>query len=78
MKTLHIDLPGEIDSELESLGLTDDLGLAEWVTDAIRQKLAAAKQLRYLEERAARGSKAEFARVLAKVPAVEPAEEDRW
>ncbi len=78
MKSLQIELPSEIGSEFEALGLTDDPVIAAWVADAILQKLSAVKQLRYLEDRAARGSRSEFHKVLGKVPATEPAIEDRW
>jgi len=43
-----------------------------WVVEAVREKLAACADLEYLEERAARGDREAFARVLAKVPAVDP------
>lgn len=78
MKTIQVELPNDIGLEFEALGLTEESGIAEWVADAIRQKLSAAKQLRYLEARAARGNRDEFRKVLAKVPATEPAVEDRW
>lgn len=45
---------------------------SEWVTDAVREKLAACAQSEYLESRAARGSREAYERVLAKVPAVAP------
>jgi hypothetical protein len=78
MKTLQIELPSEMDSEFKALGLTDDPGIAAWIANAIQEKLSATKQLRYLESRASRGSRDEFQKVLAKVPAAEPAIEDRW
>lgn len=77
MKSLHVELPNDIGSEFEALGLTDVPGIAEWVADAVRQKLSAEKQLRYLEARAGRGSRDEYRTVLAKVPPNEPAAEDR-
>ncbi len=76
MKMIHVELPSEIDSEFQALGLTDPTGIAVWVADAIRQKLLAEKQLRYLETRAARGNREKFREVLAKVPAAEPTIED--
>ena len=77
MRSLHVKLPNDIGPEFEALGLTDESGIAEWVADAVRQKLSAEKQLRYLEARAARGNRDEYRKVLAKVPATEPAAEDR-
>lgn len=78
MSTLQVELPSEIRLELEEIGLTEDSRVSAWVVDAVRERLSAAKQLRYLEERASRGSREKFQQVLAKVPAVEPAIEDRW
>jgi hypothetical protein len=78
MKTIQVELPNDLRAELEELGLREESGIAEWVADAVRQKLSAAKQLQYLEARAARGNLDEFRKVLAKVPAAEPPAEDRW
>ncbi len=78
MSMLHIELPSELEGQLRDLGLVDESRLAAWVADAVREKLAAAKQQAYLEDRAARGDREAFRRVLGKVPAIEPEEEDRW
>ena len=77
MKSIQIELPTELSTELQRLGLVEVSGIAEWVADAIRQKLSAAKQLQYLESRAQRGSREKFLETLSKVPAIEPGEEDR-
>jgi hypothetical protein len=77
MKSIQVELPKDIGPELEALGLTDPSGIAEWVADAVRQKLSAEKQLRYLEARAIRGNRDSYRKVLAKIPATEPAVEDR-
>ena len=68
----------ELGQELKQLGLTEESGVAAWVADAVRQKSTATRQLRYLESRAARGDRRKMDEVLAKVPAVQPAEDDRW
>ena len=78
MTVLQVELPPELQSELQELGLVDEPRLAAWVAEAVREKLAASKQLTYLEGRAACGDRDAFHQVLAKVPPVEPAEEDRW
>ena len=78
MTVLQVELPPELQSELQELGLVDEPRLAAWVAEAVREKLAASKQLAYLEGRAARGDRDAFHQVLAKVPPVEPAEVDRW
>jgi hypothetical protein len=77
MKSIQVKLPHDLGPELEALGLKDESGIAEWVADAVRQKLSAEKQLRYLESRAAFGNRDDYRKVLAKVPANEPAVEDR-
>jgi hypothetical protein len=77
MKTIQIELPLELSLELEGLGLAEGPGIADWIAEAIRQRLSAAKQLQYLESRALRGDGEKFVKVLAKVPPLEPAEEDR-
>jgi hypothetical protein len=77
MNSIQVELPEEIGPELEALGLTDPSGIAEWVADAVRRKLSAEKQLKYLEARAARGNRESYRKVLAKVPAIEPTIEDR-
>jgi hypothetical protein len=78
MSIVQVELPSELRSELRELGLVEEAHLAAWVAEAVREKLATSKQLAYLEERAARGNQEAFRQVLAKVPAVEPAAEDRW
>lgn len=77
MKSLQVTLPTDIGSEFEALGLTDESRIAEWVADAVRRKLSAEKQVKLLEERASRGDRDAFRRVLSKVPPAEPAIEDR-
>lgn len=78
MNALQIELPSELRLELEEIGVTEHCRVSDWVAEAVRQRLSAAKQLRYLEERATRGNRETFQQVFAKVPAVEPALEDRW
>jgi metal-responsive CopG/Arc/MetJ family transcriptional regulator len=78
MNSISVELPGELASELASLGLTSESRISEWVADAVRQKLSAAKQMEYLQTRAARGDRNAFENVMSKVPSVEPADADRW
>jgi hypothetical protein len=77
MKSIQVELPVDIQPEFEALGLTEASGIAAWVADAIRQKLSAEKQVRYLEARAARGNRDAYRKVLDRVPAAPPSEEDR-
>jgi hypothetical protein len=71
--TLILDTCVLVGGPRSSLGASHVLrGESAWVAEAVREKLAACAELEYLEGRAARGSQEAFARVLAKVPAVEP------
>ena len=54
------------------------MSINAFVTSAVAEKLAALMTEEYIAERAARGNREAFERVLAKVPDVEPAEEDRF
>ncbi len=78
MSATSFDIPPDLRKEMENLGIQGELSISEWIADAVRQKLAAAKQLQYLQQRAARGNLKEIRRVLASVPAVDPGDDDRW
>jgi hypothetical protein len=77
MKGFIVELPAELQPEVARRANQEPGGESAWVADAVRQKLAACAQLEYLEARAARGNRDAYERVLAKVPAVEPAPEDQ-
>jgi hypothetical protein len=72
MSGFTVELPAELQAEVARRASRQPGGEAAWVADAVREKLAACAELEYLEERAARGSREAYERVLAKVPAVEP------
>lgn len=78
MNAIHVELPLDLQSELREIGLVDETHLAAWVAEAVREKLAASRQQAYLDARASRGNREAFRRALGKVPAVPPADEDRW
>ncbi len=78
MNGFVVELPDELRAEIaRRVGQEPGLESA-WVAEAVREKLAACAELEYLEGRAARGSQETFARVLARVPAVEPIPGDEW
>jgi len=72
MSELRIELPPDLRAEVARRAGGDSAAEAAWVVDAVRARLAAMAELEYLETRAARGSRAAFDRVLAKVPAAPP------
>jgi hypothetical protein len=76
MNRFVVELPAELQAEVARRASQKPGGESAWVADAVREKLAACAELEYLEARAARGSRDAYERVLAKVPAVEPAPGD--
>jgi hypothetical protein len=72
LSELRIELPPELRAEVARRAGDGPVAEAAWVADAIRERLAACAELEYWEARAARGSRAAFERVLAKVPAAPP------
>jgi hypothetical protein len=76
MNRFIVELPADLQAEVARRASQKPGGESAWVADAVREKLAACAQLEYLEARASRGSRDAYERVLAKVPAVEPAPGD--
>ncbi len=72
MSTLVLELPEDIRREVTRRAGAGPASEAEWVADAVRQRLAVLAELEQLEQRAARGSREAFDRVLSKVPAIPP------
>ncbi len=72
MSAITLELPEDIRKEVARRVGADPVREAEWVADAVRQRLAALTELEHLEQRAARGSREAFDSVLNKVPAVAP------
>ncbi len=72
MNGFVVELPPELQAEVARRASQKPGGASAWVADAVREKLAACAQLEYLENRAARGSRDAYDRVLAKVPAADP------
>jgi hypothetical protein len=55
----------------------DGVGLDQFIATAIAEKVAVLDAESYIRERPVRGSREKFERVLAKVPDVEPHDQDR-
>jgi hypothetical protein len=72
MNNFVVELPPELQPEVARRASQNSGGESAWVADAVREKLAACAELEYLEARAARGTRDAYAKVLSKVPAVEP------
>jgi hypothetical protein len=77
MNGFVVELPAELQAEIARRAGQKPGGESAWVAEAVREKLAACVQLEYLENRAARGSREAYERVLAKVPSVPPLPGDK-
>ncbi|MFO0808771.1 MAG: hypothetical protein U0746_09130 [Gemmataceae bacterium] len=69
---MQFEIPEDVRAELGRWVGRRQISESAWIEEAVREKLAACAQVEYLEGRAARGSREEYDRVLAKVPASTP------
>ena len=77
MSTLSVRLPNSIHERTKKLAREEGISINQFVASAVAEKLSALDTERYLGARAARGRKVNIRRILAKVPDVPAAEEDR-
>jgi hypothetical protein len=77
VSTLSLRLPESLHRELRDLARREGVSINQVISSAVGEKVASLKTLGYLRERARRGNRLLFERVLAKVPDVEPEATDR-
>jgi hypothetical protein len=77
MSTLNVNIPESLHRRAKSLAQDDGVPLEQFIATALAEKVAVLDADSYIRERAARGSREKFDRVLAKVPDVEPEAQDR-
>ena len=77
MSTLSVRLPKSIHEQLKELAAEEGVSMNQFISIALAEKIASLKTLKYLEDRAKRGSRERFLEILAKAPDVEPEEYDR-
>jgi HicB family len=77
MSTLNVNIPESLHRRAQSLAQDDGVPLDQFIATALAEKVAVLDADSYIRERAARGSRESFERVLSKVPDVEPEEHDR-
>lgn len=77
MSTLSLRIPASFHRELRELARREGVSINQIVSSAVGEKLATLKTVEYLRERAARGNRVRFERVLAKAADTEPTETDR-
>lgn len=77
MSTLSLRLPDSLHKRVKELASEEGISINQFVATAVAEKMAALMTEDYLQERAARGSRARYEAALAQVPDVEPDEHDR-
>ena len=76
MSTISLRLPESLHKRVRELAKEEDVSINQLITTALAEKMSALMTVDYLEERAARGDRAKFERVMRKVRDVEPDEGD--
>jgi len=77
MSTISLRLPESLHKRVRELAKREDVSINQLIATALAEKLSALMTVEYLEERARRGSRRKFERVMAKVKDVKPEERDR-
>ena len=77
MSTLNVHLPESLHRRAQSLAPSDGVPLDQFIATALAEKIAVLDADNYIRERAERGTRQKFDRVLSKVPDVGPEEQDR-
>lgn len=77
MSSITVRLPDSIHRKVKEVAKVDGVSINQFISSAVGEKLASVLTASYLEERAERGSREKFERVLKKVTDREPLDEDR-
>jgi hypothetical protein len=79
VSALNLRLPESLHNEVRELAQRDNVSINQFVMLAVAEKVAALRTLDYIEQRAQRGSREQFDRVLDKVAqaGLEPLPEDQ-
>lgn len=77
MSTLSLRLPNSLHERLGEIARRDNVSINQLINSAVAEKVSALMTEEYLAARATRGSRRRFTAMLRKVPAAEPAAEDR-
>jgi hypothetical protein len=76
MSTLSLRLPESLHRQVRELAHQEGISINQFVSTAVAEKMSALMTENYLAQRAARGNRASFERILARVPDVPPTEGD--
>jgi hypothetical protein len=72
MSTISLRLPESLHDRLRDLAKQENVSMNQFITLALAEKIAALSTEDYLQERAQRGDRKKFERVMSKVADVEP------
>ncbi len=72
MSNLSLRLPDSLHEKVRELAARDDISINQFIASAVAEKAAALVTVEYLTERAKRGDRSAFDRILARVPRVPP------
>lgn len=73
-----IYIPDSLLDQVRKLAEREGISVEQFIVSATAEKASAWTTLEYLKERARKGSRDEFEKILAKVPSVEPDEWDKF
>jgi predicted transcriptional regulator len=76
-KAMSVRLPNYLHREIKKLAEQEGISMNQFIATAAAEKMSSLKTVDYLKERAERGSREKFERVLQNVPDVEPEEHDK-
>lgn len=78
MSALSLRLPDSLHRKVRELAEREDVSINQFIATAVAEKMSALLTLDYLEQRAKRGSRAHFRRLLRHVPDVPAIPGDEW
>lgn len=72
MSTLSVRLPDSLHQQIRLLAQQEGVSINQLIASAVGEKVSSLMTESYLAERAAKGNKANFLTVMAKIPDTEP------
>lgn len=76
-RVTEISIPESLFKQIKKLAEKEGITVEQFISSAAAEKASAWMTLDYLRERAKRGSREKFLRIMEKVPDIEPDDEDR-
>lgn len=77
MSTLSVRLPDSLHKKLKELAEKEGVSMNQFITLAVSEKMSALLTVDYLKERAEKGNRKTFEKIMSEVPDVKPEEYDK-